>query len=76
MTPNPPRLLVSLATYNERDNLPPLADWPALDAFVLPSLAAYPAQINAAAELLDRHVRDGRGARQALWFEGAQTTAL
>jgi dolichol-phosphate mannosyltransferase len=24
MTPNPPRLLVSLATYNERDNLPPL----------------------------------------------------
>ena len=24
MTPTPPRLLVSLATYNERDNLPPL----------------------------------------------------
>jgi 2-aminobenzoate-CoA ligase len=52
-----------------RDNLPLPADRPQLDYSTLPSLAAYPAQINAAVELLDRHVRDGRGARPAIWFE-------
>ncbi len=57
-----------------RDNLPPPADWPGLDSLALPALAAYPAQINAAAELLDRHVLEGCGARQALWFEGQSTT--
>jgi 2-aminobenzoate-CoA ligase len=53
-----------------RDNLPVAADWPLIDYSGLPALAAYPAQINAAAELLDRHVREGHGARPALWFEG------
>jgi 2-aminobenzoate-CoA ligase len=53
-----------------RDSLPPTADWPRLDYSALPSLAAYPPQINAAAELLDRHVREGHGNWPALWFEG------
>ncbi|HEY2596660.1 MAG TPA: AMP-binding protein, partial [Chloroflexota bacterium] len=57
-----------------RDNLPPSADWPGLDYSALPTLAAYPGRINAVAELLDRHVREGRGARQALWFEGQSIT--
>ena len=57
-----------------RDNLPPAADWPRLDFATPPRLAAYPGQINAAAELLDRHVREGRGARPALWFEGKTIT--
>jgi 2-aminobenzoate-CoA ligase len=57
-----------------RDNLPPAADWPRLDFSALPTLAAYPAQINAAAELLDRHVQNGRGARPAIWFEGQTIT--
>jgi 2-aminobenzoate-CoA ligase len=54
-----------------RDHLPSTNDWPRLD---YSSLAAYPAQINAAAELLDRHIRDGRAERPALWFEGQTTT--
>jgi 2-aminobenzoate-CoA ligase len=52
-----------------RDHLPPPADWPSLDYASLPTLAAYPAQINAAAALLDRHVREGHGSRPAIWFE-------
>src|SRR5579859_4093373 len=52
-----------------RDNLPPFADWPQLDYSTLHTLASYPAHINAAVELLDRHVREGRGARPAIWFE-------
>jgi 2-aminobenzoate-CoA ligase len=57
-----------------RDNLPRTADWPRLDYSTLPTLAGYPAQINAAVELLDRHVREGRGARPAIWFEGQTVT--
>jgi 2-aminobenzoate-CoA ligase len=57
-----------------RDNLPAVDDWPWLDYSSLPTLAAYPGQINAGAELLDRHVREGRGARPALWFEGQTIT--
>lgn len=50
-----------------RDNLPPAADWPRLDSSALP---AYPRRLNAATELLDRHVADGNGERTAIWFEG------
>ena len=57
-----------------RDNLPTVDDWPWLDYSSLPTLAAYPGQINAGAELLDRHVRERRGARPAIWFEGQTTT--
>jgi len=39
-----------------------------MDYGVLPALAAYPAQINVAQDLLDRHVGDGHGARPALHF--------
>jgi 2-aminobenzoate-CoA ligase len=53
-----------------RDHLPPVADWPQLSYANL----AYPSQINAAAELLDRHVHAGGGGRSAIWFEGQQTT--
>lgn len=45
-----------------------------MDYGVLPELAAYPPQINVADDLLDRHVREGRGARAALHFEGAMWT--
>jgi len=37
-----------------RDNLPPRELWPEMDYSVLPELAAYPARLNAAAEILDR----------------------
>jgi 2-aminobenzoate-CoA ligase len=47
-----------------RDNLPPRATWPEF-LFTLPELH-YPATINCAAELLDRHVRAGAGARRCL----------
>ena len=57
-----------------RNNLPAAADWPRLDYSTLPTLAAYPARINAAVELLDCHVNEGRGARPALWFEGQTVT--
>ena len=57
-----------------RENLPSADNWPWLDYSSLPTLAAYPPQINAAAELLDRHVREGRGGRPALWFEGQTVT--
>jgi len=50
-----------------RDNLPPAADWPRLDYSGLP---AYPARLNAATHLLDRHVAEGNGQRTAIWFEG------
>ena len=47
-----------------RDRLPPPAQWPVF-VFDLPEVR-YPAQINCAVELLDRHVREGRGERIAL----------
>ena len=47
-----------------RDNLPPRSQWPEL-LFELPQLR-YPARMNCAAELLDRPVARGRGARIAL----------
>ncbi len=47
-----------------RDHLPPREQWPDL-IFTLPELR-YPDRLNAAVELLDRHVREGRGGRTAL----------
>ena len=47
-----------------RDHLPPVDLWPDL-VFDLPGLQ-YPARLNCVAELLDRHVAAGRGARSAV----------
>jgi 2-aminobenzoate-CoA ligase len=57
-----------------RDHLPPAPDWPRLDYSALPALANYQPQVNAATQLLDRHVRDGRGGRPALWVDGQTIT--
>ena len=46
-----------------RDRLPPPAQWP---RFVFNDDTAYPERLNCAAELVDRHVREGRGARIAI----------
>lgn len=47
-----------------RDHLPPGGEWPDF-LFDLPELQ-YPARLNCVAELLDRHVAEGRGARTAV----------
>jgi len=47
-----------------RDNLPPQTQWPEL-LFEVPEVR-YPARMNCATELVDRHVAAGRGARIAL----------
>ena len=47
-----------------RDRLPPMAQWPEF-LFDTPEVQ-YPEQINCAVELVDRHVREGRGDRIAL----------
>ncbi len=47
-----------------RDNLPPAEQWPEL-IFVLPALH-YPDRLNCADAFVDRHVRDGEGARTAI----------
>src|SRR4030081_2926929 len=47
-----------------RDNLPPRAGWPEV-LFTLPEVH-YPASINCAAQLLDRHVHVGGGSRRCL----------
>jgi len=51
-----------------RDNLPPRELWPDMDYGAVPDLAAYPAQINVARDLLDIHVAAGFGDRPALHF--------
>jgi len=51
-----------------RDNMPPEALWPEMDYTALPELAAYPARMNAAAELLDKAVADGNGGRPYIRF--------
>jgi 2-aminobenzoate-CoA ligase len=53
-----------------RDHLPPVDQWPDF-VFDLPELQ-YPARLNCVAELLDRHVAEGRGARTAVL--GAELT--
>ena len=50
-----------------RDNLPPRASWPEF-LFTLPELH-YPASINCAAELVDRHVSAGAGSKRCLVTE-------
>ncbi|HKC19612.1 MAG TPA: AMP-binding protein, partial [Candidatus Dormibacteraeota bacterium] len=47
-----------------RENLPPREQWPDF-TFTLPELN-YPPSINCAAELLDRHVESGGGARRCV----------
>ena len=47
-----------------RDNLPPPETWPEF-LFTLPELR-YPASLNCAGELLDRHVQSGAGARRCI----------
>lgn len=47
-----------------RDRLPPTHSWPEM-RFTLDSLQ-YPPRLNCAAELLDRHVREGRGDRRCI----------
>jgi 2-aminobenzoate-CoA ligase len=47
-----------------RENLPPQEAWPEF-LFALPELK-YPSRLNCAAELLDRHVEAGNGARRCI----------
>ena len=53
-----------------RDHLPPLEQWPAMDPAAVPELAAYPARMNAAAELLDSWVEGGGGERPCYIIDG------
>ena len=53
-----------------RDHLPPREQWPAMDAAAVPELAAYPARMNAAAELLDSWVEGGGGERPCYIIDG------
>ena len=57
-----------------RDNLPPAELWAEIDYGGVPELAAYPDRMNAAAELLDRHVAAGDGVRRVFHFPGADWT--
>ncbi len=57
-----------------RDNLPPRDQWPDL-IFTIPEVQ-YPERLNCMAELLDEHVRQGRGDRPAVYgAEGVLTYA-
>lgn len=47
-----------------RDNLPPRASWP--DLRVIEAGLTYPERLNCVAELLDRHIAEGRGGRTAV----------
>jgi 2-aminobenzoate-CoA ligase len=55
-----------------RDHLPPKDEWPEF-LFELPELR-YPAKFNCAAEILDRRVRAGDGARMCIRAPGIQWT--
>ncbi len=48
-----------------REHLPPIELWPVMKAIGIPDLD-YPTRLNAAVELLDRHVESGSGARPCL----------
>ena len=56
-----------------RDHLPPRQDWPTIDLSGVPG-GAYPARLNCAAELLDKHIAAGHGDAPAIHFEGQTTT--
>ena len=53
-----------------RDHLPPREQWPAMDPAAVPELAAYPARMNAAAELLDSWIEGGGGERSCYIIDG------
>ena len=55
-----------------RDHLPPVGQQPEY-LFDLPSLQ-FPARLNCASELLDRHVREGRGSRLCIQAPGVRWT--
>ncbi|MEJ1156999.1 benzoate-CoA ligase family protein [Prosthecomicrobium sp. N25] len=55
-----------------RDNLPDRSLWP--DLLLDRPEFRYPARLNAAAELVDRHVAEGRGTRPALRFAAGTWT--
>jgi 2-aminobenzoate-CoA ligase len=57
-----------------QDVLPPRELWPVMRYDTLPELAAYPARLNCAAELLDRAIERGWGDRTALIAPGARWT--
>ena len=64
MTPSNPLAPSSHTDNFARDRLPPMAQWP---EFLFDALEVqYPEQINCAVELVDRHVREGRGDRIAV----------
>ena len=52
-----------------RDHLPAPEDWPVLECFG-PLRLEYPRQLNAAVELVDRHVERGNGQRRAIFANG------
>ena len=56
------------------DHLPPRELWPELRFDGVPELAAYPARLNCAAELLDRRVEEGEGERTVFHFPGGRWT--
>lgn len=51
-----------------RDNMPTPDLWPEMDYSVLPELAAYPARLNAAVEILDKQVANGFADKPAVMF--------
>ncbi|MFL5577893.1 MAG: AMP-binding protein [Gemmatimonadaceae bacterium] len=57
-----------------RDHLPPRELWPEMRYDTLPELAAYPARLNCAAELLDAAVAAGHGERPVFHFPGGRWT--
>ncbi len=57
-----------------RTALPPRELWPQMRYDRLPELAAYPARLNCAAELLDRRVAEGDGERTAIHSPGGRWT--
>jgi len=57
-----------------RSALPPRELWPQMRYDTLPELAAYPARLNCAAELLDRRVAEGDGERIAIQSPGGRWT--
>jgi 2-aminobenzoate-CoA ligase len=69
----PPAAPTAHADTFARDHLPPPELWPEMDYAALPELA-YPPRVNAAAELLDRWVREGHGDRSAIRFDGGVWT--
>jgi 2-aminobenzoate-CoA ligase len=67
LKPAPPGLQTPIAHIDTFacDHLPPKELWPVIKAVGIPDLD-YPASLNAAVELLDRHVESGSGARPCL----------